>query len=148
MGYFVKRRHPNTEGLVLPSGPTSLRPSTPAHAAMRYNTDSHSIEYFNGETNVYVDVAKTGNAAIQVDNLVGDGGAVYTMTQDVGAGLVPEEKLIVFIGGIYQTPTINYTATGTTITFAGTVPTAMEITVVHGAFGTLVSNSDVFNINP
>jgi len=144
MGYFVKRRHPNTEGLILPSGPTSLRPSTPAHAAMRYNTDSQSIEYFNGETEVYVDIAKTGNATMLVDNLVGDGGAIYTMSQDV----VDEENIIVFISGIYQTPGINYTATGTTITFTGVVPTPLEITVVHGAFSTLVSNSNVFNVNP
>jgi len=146
MGYFVKKRHPNTEGLILPSGPTSLRPSTPAHAAMRYNTDTDSIEYFNGETEVYVDIAKAGTATVVVDHLATDGiNDTFTMTTEVPAD--DASNIVVFISGVYQAPGLGqaYSVLGLDITFTSIPPSALTITIVHGVYGTYVPNSNVFD---
>jgi len=145
MGYFAKRRNIGTEGLILPSGPTANRPSTPADAAMRYNTDTDSIEYFNGA--VYVDIAKAGTGTVVVDHLATDGlTATFTMTQEVPAD--DEANIVVFISGVYQAPGLGqaYTVSGLSIIFTSIPPSALTITIVHGVYGTYVPNSNVFDV--
>ena len=145
MGYFAKRRNWETEGLILPSGPTAERPATPADAAMRYNTDTDSNEYLNGT--VYVDIAKAGTGTVTVDHLGPTDGITntYTMTKEVADDLA--DNIAVFISGVYQAPGLgqSYTVLGLDIIFTSIPPSALTITIVHGMYGTYVPNSNVFD---
>lgn len=141
MGYFVKKDKHGAEGFVLPAGPASERMVNPINAHMRYNTDTDSIEYFNGT--VYVDMAKSGNAVTTVDKLATDGITdTFTMTVEE----TDETRVIVFIDGLYQTPgvTKNYTVSSFDLIFTSIPPAGLEITVIHGVFGTFVPGGDVF----
>lgn len=143
MGYFVKKDKHGHEGFVLDSGPTADRPATPIDAHMRFNTDTNSIEYFNGT--VYVDIAKAGTASTVVDKLTTDGlTATFTMTVEH----TDASKIIVFIDGVYQHPGIsnNYTVSGFNLIFTSIPPSGLDVTVIHGVFGTYVANGDVFDV--
>ena len=144
MGYFVKRQRQDIDPyFALPTGPTAERPSQPINAYMRYNTDTNSIEYFNGT--VFVDIAKAGNAVTVVDKLLTDGiNDTFTMTVEE----TDPAKVIVFIDGLYQIPgpTNNYDVSNFDLIFTSIPPSGLEVTVIHGVFGTYVPNSDVFDV--
>ena len=143
MGYFVKRDKHGTEGMVIASGPTSERPITPITGAIRFNSDTVSLEYFNGTA--FVDVAKAGNATPVIDKLVTDGAtATYTMTVEETS----EDNIVVFIDGVYQTPGSGntYTVSSFDIVFTSIPPSSLEITIIHGLYGTYVPNTDVFDV--
>lgn len=143
MGYFVKRRNFTNEGIIIPQGPTANRPNTPELSALRYNTDTNSLEYFNGS--VYVDVGKAGNVDVTVDNIASDG-INDTFTMSVTE--TDESNVVVFINGLYQAPGLGnaYTVSGFDITFTSIPPAGLPITVVHGTYGTFVPNSNVFDV--
>ena len=44
----------STAHIVLPKGTTAERPSSPSTGALRYNTDTSTVEYYNGTTWVEV----------------------------------------------------------------------------------------------
>ena len=50
MGNFVKNRRiqSGSTGAVLPGGDSAVRPDAPSSGLIRYNTDSASVEYFDG----------------------------------------------------------------------------------------------------
>jgi hypothetical protein len=142
MGYFIKKRTREMEGLVLPSGPTNKRPATPVQAAIRYNTDTSTVEYFNGSN--FIDLAKSGNALSQLDVFTGiDTIATYgPLTLPVS----DSRYVVVFINGIYQTPVLDFTISGTNIVFSSAVPAGERIVVIHGLSNTLVDTSDAFDV--
>jgi len=142
MGYFVKKSKHGNEGMVLPSGPTSERPVTPITASLRYNTDTESLEYFNGTA--FVDLAKTGLTTPGIDKIVTDGiNASFTMSRESHRA-----SIIVFIDGIYQTPgaASNYDTSGFDIVFTSIPPTGLDITIIHGLFDTYVESGNVFDV--
>lgn len=142
MGYFIKKDKHGTEGMVIPSGPTSERPLTPVTASVRYNTDTGGVEIFNGTA--YVELAKTGQATIFVDNFVGDNVAVTFNPMSVSVS--DPKNIMVFVDGVFQTPTDNYTVSGFDITFTSAPGTGIPITVVHGLGSTFVQSGDVFDV--
>lgn len=141
MGYYLKRSNVDNEGFVLPSGPTSDRPTTPIEASIRYNTDTGSIEYFNGS--VYVDIAKTGRADIEVDKFTGDGvTTTFTMTKEHSIW----KEILVFIDGILQLGPGNHSVSGFDITFTEAPPNGLRIAVIHGLGSTYVDPNSVFDV--
>lgn len=142
MGYFIKKSLHGNEGHVIPSGSTADRPDVPILASLRFNTDTNSLEYFNGT--VYVDVAKSGSITPTIENIVTTSTDTYTLsTQPESA-----EKIAVFINGIYQTPgpTFNYTVSGFDLIFTSVPPVGLNVTVIHGLFDTYVPDSGVFDV--
>lgn len=142
MGYYLKRTNIDNEGFVLPSGPTVDRPSTPIVASARYNTDTQSIEYFNGS--VYVDVAKSGNASIRVDKFTGDG--ITTLFTPMTVEHDDWQEILVFIDGILQLGPGNFDVSGFDLTFTEPPPNGIRVAVVHGIGSTYVQSGDVFDV--
>jgi hypothetical protein len=50
MGYYVKNRvlQSGSTGVVLPVGSSAERPANPVAGLVRFNTDTNTMEYFNG----------------------------------------------------------------------------------------------------
>lgn len=129
MGYFVKNRRlqSGSSGVVLPAGGSELRPDNPAFGMIRYNTDTGSVEYFNGT--IFQALGAAGAVSYTVDGFTGDGSTtVFTMSK-------PEStttQIIVFVGSIYQDPTTAYTLDGGyDITFTSAPGIGIPISVIH-----------------
>lgn len=129
MGYFVKNRRLQSaqSGVVLPSGPSSIRPPAPSFGTIRYNTDLAAVEYFDGIQ--FVELSSVGGLVYTVDAFTGDGSTtVFTMT----VAESQETQLIVFVGSIYQDPATAYTVDGGfDITFTSAPPDGEPISVIH-----------------
>jgi len=137
MGYFIKKDKHGSEGFVLPSGTTAQRPVTPLAATLRYNTSTDSLEYYNAALSAFVDLTISGDVTAVVDEIAT---AAATLAYTMSVTETDPKNIIVFIQGVYQTPTIAYSVSGTTITFVNQPPTggSETIVIVHGAFGTNV----------
>ena len=129
MGYYVKNRRlqSGSSGVVLPSGSTSQRPDYPVFGLIRYNTDSALIEYFNGTD--FISLSAGGGITYTVDSFTGDGTTtVFTMSEQESNA----QYITVFVGSIYQQPTITYTVDGGyDITFTSAPPDGVPINVIH-----------------
>lgn len=129
MGNWTKNRQLISGGtsIGMPSGTAGTRPLAPGFGQFRFNTDTASVEFYNGS--IWITLAAGGGVAYTVDSLVGDGSTtVFTMS-------IPEsqaQQLIVFVGSVYQIPTTNYTVNGGyDITFASAPPNGLPINVIH-----------------
>ena len=120
MGNFLKNRKllSGSTGVVLPTGSTAQRPDDPVYGLIRYNTDSGLIEYFNGT--IFISLSTGGGITYTVDSFTGDGSTtVFTMTEQESNA----QYITVFVGSIYQQPTITYTVDGGyDITFTSAPP--------------------------
>lgn len=118
MGRFLKNPDiaSGALGVKLPIGTNTLS-DAPVTGLIRFNSGNNRIEfYYNGAWN---QVAKIGSVQLVIDNFVGDGSTVlFTMQQAES----DPTAVAVFIGGVYQQPTINYTVSGTGITFTSAPP--------------------------
>lgn len=118
MARFLKNPDISTGalGVKLPIGSNTLS-DVPVTGVMRFNSSNSRIEfYYNGTWN---QVAKVGTTTVVPDTFVGDGiTQVFTMSQ----AETDPTNIVVFIGGVYQQPTINYTVSGTAITFTSAPP--------------------------
>jgi hypothetical protein len=131
MGYFVKNRQlqSGSSGVVLPTGSSSQRPTSPAFGLIRYNTDSGLIEYFDGSQFLSL---SAGGITYTVDNFTGDGS---TTVFNMSSAPANAQQITVFVGSIYQIPTTNYTVDGRSvdITFTSAPPNGISINVIHTA---------------
>jgi hypothetical protein len=131
MGYFVKNRRlqSGSTAVVLPVGSASNRPDAPTFGMIRYNTDSASVEYYDGS--VWAALSAAGAISYTVDNFNADGSTtVFTMSEVEST----ETQIIVFIGSIYQDPATAYTVDGgLDITFTSAPPNGTVINVIHSA---------------
>lgn len=133
MGRYVK----NTEA---PSGSYAIRlpvtpsaavgPDSPVDGQIRFNQGLSRVEMFFNS--VWNQIAKIGKVSLVVDDLVGDGTSTnFTMSQ----AETDPSAIAVFIGGVYQQPTTNYTVSGTTISFTSAPPAPgvypNKITIIH-----------------
>lgn len=129
MGYFVKNRQlrSGSSGVVLPAGPTALRPESPNFGLIRYNTDVGAVEYFNGIQ--FIVLAESGGTSYTVDSFTGNGvTTVFTMSEVESLA----SQIIVFVGSIYQDSTTAYTVNGGfDITFTSPPPSGEPISVIH-----------------
>ena len=115
----------------LPIVPSSAYGDAPTNGLIRFNQTSNRIEfYYNGS---WSQVAKIGTVQLVTDTFTGDGlTQTFTMSQvesDVTA-------IAVFIGGVYQQPTTNYTVNGSlAITFTSPPPAPgvnpNQVIVIH-----------------
>jgi hypothetical protein len=131
MGYFVKNRRlqSGSTAVVLPVGSASNRPDAPTFGMIRYNTDSASVEYFDGST--WAALSAAGAISYTVDTFNADGSTtVFTMSVAESV----ETQIIVFVGSIYQDPASSYTVDGgLDITFTSAPPNGTVINVIHSA---------------
>lgn len=129
MGNFLKNRRllSGSTGVVLPTGSTADRPDSPTFGLIRYNTDSGFVEYFDGV--VFNSLSVGGAISYVVDTFTGDGSTtVFTMSIAESVA----SNIIVFVGSIYQAPTVNYTVDGGyDITFTSAPPIGVPINVIH-----------------
>ena len=110
----------------IPSGTTAQRPTTVAAGYIRFNTDTNSLEIFDGSN------WDAGSAALTSQILNGDGSSnTFTLSSNVNSAT----DLIVSINGTVQQPTTAYSVNGTNITFTETPIVSDIIEVRHIASG-------------
>jgi hypothetical protein len=131
MGYYVKNRRlqSGSTGVRLPVGSANDRPEYPTFGMIRYNTDSASVEFYDGS--VWAALSAAGAISYTVDSFNADGSTtVFTMSEVESTAT----QIIVFIGSIYQDPTTSYTVDGgLDITFTSAPPNGTVINVIHSA---------------
>jgi hypothetical protein len=132
MGYFVKNRRldSGSTSIVVPSGDSSTRPTSPVFGSFRYNTDIGTLEFFNGTA--FKQVGLGGELNVDVYSTTGDG-STLTFSLSNTTAISADDQVIVFVGSIYQAPTTNYTITGAgyDITFGSAPPDGEPINVIR-----------------
>jgi hypothetical protein len=142
MARLLKNPLPNdnaTLAMQMPIVPNSSYGDPPANGLMRFNQASSRIEFYYN--NAWSQVAKIGSVQLVTDSFVGDGVTnTFTMSQSES----DPTAVAVFVGGVYQQPTLNYSVNGTTtITFsvappAVTMASPTAIIVIHNINSTNV----------
>jgi hypothetical protein len=131
MGNFLKNRRllSGSSGVVLPTGSSATRPDNALFGMIRFNTDTGFCEFFNGT--IWQNMGVGGIINYTVDDFTGDGSTtVFTMSVAESTAT----QIIVFVGSIYQEPTIAYTVDGGyDITFTSAPPNTVPINVIHTA---------------
>lgn len=148
MGRLVKNRELDNGALTvkIPNVTTSQRPSG-QNGDIIFNTTTQTFQTFIGSQWYNVSSA-AGEKTLIIDKFQGDGtttvfggGSGNTLDGSTAATLSvspnSSSDIMVFVGGVYQTPETNYTLSGGQITF-GSAPPANDgatnghvITVVH-----------------
>ena len=127
----------NVLGVKLPIGTNTLS-DAPVTGLIRFNSDTNRIEFYYN--NAWNSIAKIGSVQLVVDNFAGDGTQqTFVMSQAESDATA----IAVFIGGVYQQPTTNYTVNGsTTITFTSPPPAPgvnlNQVIVIHNINSTNV----------
>ena len=94
--------------------------------------------------------AAVGVVTPAVDNLTSTGIAAYVMPNAPDYSTYPgavnnPANILVFVGGVYQAPTVDYTIAVSTITFVGLVPASgVSIQIVHHIYSTNVPPGSEF----
>ena len=136
MGRHVKYRELDgaANSVLLPKGTTVQRPSSPQAGQLRYNTTLNMLEFYNGSNFVNLAGGDEGKSTITVDSITIDG-LTPTYAYVLPSGIQPtsEESVLVFIGGVHQSPT-SYTIVGSTITLSLVLGSddGETMTVLHG----------------
>lgn len=133
MGRFLKNPDlaPGATAARLPIVPSSSYGDAPISGLIRFNQNTNKIEFYYNDA--WNQVAKIGSVQLIVDNFTGDGIiTTFTMAQTESDATA----IAVFIGGVYQQPTTNYTVNGTTsITFTSPPPAPgvnpNQVVVIH-----------------
>lgn len=126
-------------GAILPIVPNSAYGDAPTPGLIRFNQATNRIEFYYN--NAWSQIAKIGSVSLVVDDLTGDNiQQIFTMNQAES----DPTAIAVFIGGVYQQPTTNYTVDGTTsITFSSPPPAPginpNRITIIHNLNSTNVA---------
>lgn len=128
MGYFVKNRQlqSGSSGVVLPTGSTAQRPDYPTFGLIRFNTDTGFCEFFNGT--IFQNMGVGGTVSYDVVTATGDGSTVdFTLDFEY----TDPTQLIVFVGSIYQEPTVAYTVSSFTLTFTSAPAAGIPINIIQ-----------------
>ena len=138
MGRYNKNPdiHNNALGVRLPIGSNTLSDS-PITGLIRFNSSNNKIEFYYN--NAWNQVAKIGSVQLVVDSLTGDGTLqTFNMSQSES----DPTAVAVFIGGVYQIPTTNYSVSGLSITFTSPPPAPgmnpNQIVIIHNINSTNV----------
>ena len=146
MGRFAKNTlfDSGSYALGLAAQDSSFRPNVAgftSQTALRYSTSSDKLEYYAHTGNVWQTVANVGSgtANIIVSSFTGD--ANITTYSPFNSGLTytsnQAKELLVFNGGVPQIPITNYTISGNSITFLGSVSNAATILIFHNFASTI-----------
>jgi hypothetical protein len=153
MGRFVKNPEigDNASAVKIPSVTTAQRPSG-INGQIIFNTTTSTYQAYNGSAWYNISEASR-QKTITIDRFQGDGttvtfgnGAGNTVDGSTAAtfsvGVSDATDIMVFVGGVYQVPTTNYSVSGSgtsaTITFGSAPPTndgstgGHIVTIVHG----------------
>lgn len=128
---------PGALGVKLPIGTNTLS-DTPVTGLIRFNSDNNRIEFYYN--NAWNQIAKIGTVQLAVDSFTGDGSTTtFAMSQTES----DPTAVAVFIGGVYQQPTTNYTVNGSSaITFTSPPPAPgvnpNQIVIIHNINSTNV----------
>ena len=128
MGYFVKNRQlqSGSSGVVIPTGPSSARPDAPTFGLIRFNTDTGFCEFFNGT--IFQNFGTGGTVSFDVITDTGDGTTVdFTLDFEYS----DPTQLIVFVGSIYQEPTVAYTVSGFNLEFTSAPANGIPINIIQ-----------------
>lgn len=148
MGRHVKNRQlePGSTTVEIPATTTASRPAG-QNGQIIFNTTTQTYQGYIGSQWYNISSA-AGEKTLTIDRFQGDGtttvfgaGSGNTLDGSTAATLsvVPTDAsdMMVFVGGVYQIPTTNYTFSGGQITF-GSAPPANDgasnghiITVIH-----------------
>ena len=148
MGRFVKNPEigDNASAVKIPNVSTTQRPAG-INGQIVYNTTTSTYQAYNG-SNWYNISEASGEKTLTVDKFQGDGtttvfggGSGNSLDGSTAATLSvspsSSSDIMVYVGGVYQTPETNYTLSGGQITF-GSAPPANDgttnghiITVIH-----------------
>ena len=148
MGRFAKNPliGDNAFGITIPNVTTAQRPSG-ASGQVVYNTTTSTFQAYISSAWYNISSA-AGEKTLTVDKFQGDGtttvfgsGKGNTLDGSTAATLsvtpTDASDMIIFVGGVYQVPTTNYTYSGGEITF-GSPPPANDgatnghiISVIH-----------------
>ena len=149
MGRFAKNPEigDNAVGITIPNVTTAQRPSG-TNGQLIYNTTTSTYQSYIGSAWYNMSTA-AGEKTLTIDRFQGDG---TTTVFGSGAGSSIDDSssatfsqtvndatdIIVFVGGVYQVPTTNYSVSGQQITF-GSAPSGNDglssghiITIIHG----------------
>ena len=116
-------------GLVVPTGTTAERP-TAQEGVIRFNTENGKYEVSqDGSTWTNLRTDQTGKD-ITKDVITGDGSTTSfaTMTKDPSDA----KNIIVYMDGVMQEATQNYTISGSTLSFSEAPHATARIVVMHG----------------
>ena len=115
-------------GIVIPTGTTAQRPSA-QEGVLRFNTETGRYEV-SQDGSTFTNLRTDHDA----DNIVKDIFAGDGSTQSFTMSITPSgvENIIVYIDGVMQEPTQNYTISGTTIDFGEAAQAGARISVLHG----------------
>ena len=128
MGYYLKNRRlqSGSTGVVIPTGSTAQRPDYPTFGLIRFNTDTGFCEFFNGT--IFQNMGVGGSVSYDVITATGDGSTVdFTLDFEY----TDPTQLIVFVGSIYQEPTVAYTVSSFTLTFTSAPATGIPINIIQ-----------------
>ena len=148
MGRFVKNPKigDNASGITIPNVTTAQRPSGTSGQVV-FNTTTSTFQAYISSAWYNISSA-AGEKTLTVDKFQGDGtttvfgsGKGNTLDGSTAATLsvtpTDASDMIIFVGGVYQVPTTNYTYSGGEITF-GSAPPANDgatnghiISVIH-----------------
>ena len=97
-----------TTSLVVPVGNTDQRPGSPDSGAIRFNTDTTSVEVYNGSN--WDEIGTT----VTAQTITPDGSSlVYTLDKDSTTAAT-----LVILNGVVQLPSVAYSITGNSLTFS------------------------------
>jgi hypothetical protein len=116
-------------GIVVPTGTTAERP-TAEEGVIRFNTTLGKYEVSEDGSTWSNLRTETVAGAITKDIFTGDGSTTaFTMSEEPSN----VKNVILYIDGVMQEPTTNYTMSGTTVTTAGEAAhSGARIVVMHG----------------
>jgi hypothetical protein len=128
MGYFLKNRQlqSGSTSVAVPTGTTIELPANPIAGMITYNSTSNVLQVYNGSS--WQTLSTLSGITYTVDSFTGTGSQVaYTMS------FTPTnaQQIQVFVGGLYQVPTTNYTVSSTTITFSSAPPLGATVNIIH-----------------
>ena len=149
MGRFLKNPiiGDNAFGVTIPNVTTAQRPSG-TNGQLIYNTTTSTYQSYISSAWYNMSTA-AGEKTLTIDRFQGDG-TTTTFGAGVGSSIDDSSSatfsqtvndatdIVVFVGGVYQVPTTNYSVSGQQITF-GSAPSGNDglssghiITIIHG----------------
>ena len=115
-------------GIVLPTGTTAQRP-TAQEGVIRFNTQTGRYEV-SQDGSTYTNLRTDHDADNVTKDIFAGDGSTQSFTMSISPSGV--ENIVVYIDGVMQEPTQNYTIAGTTIDFGEAAHAGARISILHG----------------
>ena len=128
----------STGQAVVPKGTTAQRPAVAQIGALRFNSVSNRMEYYDGSG--WRNMTPGGTISILKDgNVVGDG-STTVFTNFFTTAPQDENNVIVVVGNVLQEPDQAYTISGRDITFTSPPPDTHRVYAFVGLDSTVTDN--------